>query len=169
MRNRIIYGIIKTYKGIFIKNHIGNIHIIIIEMRDSFIVLNLLGEMEDETIAAQMILRASSEYINIFIDQFEESENFIQLEEIICDIPIQNHIIFKVILKKKGKYLNSNYTIKLSDEYSEGSIRIYIIEGKITVKELNDIDNDVHLRMKAMKEKSIVKPLLNKFKASIKR
>jgi len=169
MRKRIIYGIIKTYKGIFVKKHVGNVQIFIIEMGKTFWVLNILGEMEDGRYVSQMLLRAPSEYIDVFIDDFEESENFVQLEEIFCDIPKESEDKFKIILKKKGRYLNSHYIISFSNEYSEGDIRIYFIEGKFKAIQPDNIKNKIQMKMKALKKKTIAKPLMSKFMASIKK
>jgi len=168
MRNRIIYGILKTYKGIFVKKHIGNVQIFIIEMDKIFFVFNVLGLMENGLIASQMLLKSPSEYVNIFIDDFEESENFIQLEEIYCDIPNENEEEFSIILKKKGKYLNSNYKVSYSNEYSSGNIKVYLFDGKFSPLTLKPINN-IQLRMKSMKKQAVVKPLLSKFISSITR
>ena len=169
MHNRIIYGIIKTYQGVFVKKHIGNVQIFIIELNDTFMILNILGIMEDDKLCAQMLLKAPIKYIDSFINQFEEGDNFIQLEELFCTVPKENNEEFKVILKKKGKYLHSNYTFNFSNEYSQGNIKIYLIEGKFTPLTIDSVSNNTQMKMKALKSQAIAKPLLTKFIASLKR
>jgi hypothetical protein len=92
MKHRIIFGIIKTYKGIFSKRHIGNVQVIIIEMSKSFLMLNVIGQSKDDSNKhiAQMLLKGPSKFSNDFIDAFEEEGKFIQLEETLCDIPYEN-------------------------------------------------------------------------------
>lgn len=169
MRNRLIYGIVKTYKGIFSKTHVGNVQILVIEMEKKFWILNVLGQMEDGKHAAQLLLSAPSQYIHIFLDDFEESENFIPVEEIFCDIPKESEDSFKVLLKKKGSHLLSNYTISFASEYSEGSIRVYMIDGTFKPLMPDNFKNKTELKMKALKKQSIALPLMNKFMASIKK
>lgn len=170
MKHRIIFGIIKTYKGIFSKRHIGNVQVIIIEMSKSFLMLNIIGQSAEDPNKhiAQMLLKGQSTYANNFIDSFEEEGKFIQLEEMLCDIPYENTDNFKVILKKKGKYLNSHYNIIKSSEYSDGDIVIYIMDGKFTPLLVEEMNTKTDIKMRALRKKSIVSSLLNKFKASLK-
>lgn len=168
MRNRIIYGIIKTYKGIFSKTHIGNVQIIIIEMNKKFWILNMIGQMENGNHVGQMLLSAPSQYIHVFLDDFEESENFIQMEELFCKIPKESEDSFNILLEKKGRYLSSNYTVSFSSEYSQGNIRIYEINGRFHPLMPDELKNKTQMKMKALKKQSIVTPLLNKFMSSIK-
>jgi hypothetical protein len=171
MKHRIIFGIIKTYKGIFSKRHIGNVQVIIIEMSKSFLMLNVIGQSKDDSNKhiAQMLLKGPSKFSNDFIDAFEEEGKFIQLEETLCDIPYENTDNFKVILKKKGKHLNSHYDIIKSSEYSVGDIVIYIMNGKFTPLLVEEMNNKTDIKMRALRKKAIVNPLLNKFKASLTR
>jgi len=168
MRNRIIYGIIKTYKGIFSKTHIGNIQIFIIEMNSKFWILNVLGQMDDETHASQLILSAPSQYINAYLQNLEEEQDFIPLEEIFCTIPKESEDEFKVLIKKKGKYLSSNYTISFSTEYSDGNIRIYIIDGVFNPLIPDNFKNKAQLKMSALKQQALARPIINKFTDSLK-
>ena len=167
MRNRIIYGIIKTYKGIFIKTHVGNVQIFIIEMEKKFWVLNVLGEMETGIYVAQQLLSAPSEYIHSFIDGLEEDENYVQIEEIFCDIPKESEDEFVIMLKKKGTYLLSNYTVSFSNDYSQGNIRIYLIKGNFNPLMPDKFQNKIELKMSALKQRSIANPLISKFVDSI--
>lgn len=168
MRNRIIYGIIKTYKGIFIKTHVGNVQIFIIEMEKKFWVLNVLGEMETGIYVAQQLLSAPSEYIHSFIDGLEEDENYVQIEEIFCDIPKESEDEFIIMLKKKGTHLLSNYTVSFSNDYSHGNIRIYLIKGTFNPLIPDKFQNRIELKMSALKQRSIANPLISKFINSIK-
>jgi hypothetical protein len=169
MRKRIIYGILKTYKGIFTKKHIGNVQILIIEMEKSFWVLNLLGQMEDGKQVAQLLLRAPSEYVEEFIDTYEKSENFMFIEELFCDISNENISKLKILLKKKGKHINTHLNINHSIEYSKGNVNIYIIDGKFNLI-MDDIklDSPIKSRMSALKNQSIINPLLSKFLTVLK-
>ncbi len=171
MKHRIIFGILKTYSGFLSKRHIGNVQIIIIEMTKSFLMLNVIGRYKEDpnSHVAQMLLRGPSDYANHFVDMFEEEGKFIQLEEILCDIPNENKNNFKVILKKKGKYLNSHYNFSLAPEFSQGSILIYNMDGKFTPLTVDEMSDKSSIKMKALKKKVIVKPILNKFMASLKR
>ncbi len=170
MRKRIIYGILKTYKGIFTKKHIGNVHILIIEMEKSFWVLNLIGQLKNGNQIAQLLLRAPSEYISEFIDGYEKTENFMLIEEIFCNISNESISQLKILLKKKGKHINSHLTIFHSLEYSKGNINMYEITGKFKLV-IDDklVDNPVQLRMIALKKQTIIKPLLSKFLSVLKR
>ena len=169
MKKRIIYGILKTYKGIFIKKHIGNVHILIIEMGKTFWVLNIIGKLKNGNIISQLLLRSKPQYINEFIDSFEKSENFIQMEEIFCEIPKESEDTFKVLLKKKGKHINTHLTIKFSNEYSQGNIKMYELKGKFNLVIDNYIDSQPQARMMSLKKQTIAKPLLSRFLSIIKR
>jgi len=169
MRKRIIYGILKTYKGIFIKKHIGNVQLLIIEMEKSFWILNIIGELKNGNYISQLLLRTKPQYINEFLDDFESNENFIQIEEIFCEIPKENENHYKLLLKKKGKYINSNLDIKFSTEFSQGNIKMYEIDGKFKLTENDFINNKSQIKMKALKKKVIAQPLMTRFMASLKR
>jgi len=171
MKHRIIFGILKTYSGFLSKRHIGNVQIIIIEMSKKFLMLNVIGQHKDNfnMHIAQMLLKGPSEFANKFIDKFEDEGKFIQLEERLCDIPIENDDNFKVILKKKGKYLNSNYNFSKSTEFSQGDVIIYNMYGKFTPLSVDKINDKSSIKMSAIKKKAVINPLLNQFKASLKR
>ena len=169
MRKRIIYGILKTYKGIFTKKHIGNVHILIIEMEKSFWVLNLIGQLKNGNNISQLLLKAQSQYITEFIDGYEKTENFIMLEEIFCSISNESDDQIKILLKKKGKHINSHLTIKFSKEYSKGNINMYEIIGKFNLVMDEQIGTPIQSRMLALKKQVIVKPLLSKFLSVLKR
>jgi len=170
MRKRIIYGILKTYKGIFTKKHIGNVHILIIEMEKSFWVLNLIGQLKNGNQIAQLLLRAPSQYVSEFIDGYEKTENFMLIEEIFCNISNESISKLKILLKKKGKHINSHLTVSHSLEYSKGNINMYEITGKFKlVMDDRIVDNPVQSRMMALKKQTIVKPLLSKFLSVLKR
>jgi len=169
MRKRIIYGILKTYKGIFTKKHIGNVHILIIEMEKSFWVLNLIGQLKNGNNISQLLLKAKSQYVTEFIDGYEKTENFMMLEEIFCDISNESNDQLKILLKKKGKHINSHLTISLSKEYSQGNIKMYEIIGKFNLVIDEQVDTPVQSRMMALKKQAIVRPLLSRFLSVLKR
>lgn len=163
MRQRVIYGILKTYKGIFVKKHIGNVQILIVEMEDDFIVLNLLGKMKDGNHVGQMLLRAPSAYINIFLDDFQKTENFIKLEEILSDVPIEDINNFKVIVKKKGKHILSHLNISLSKEHSTGHIHIYFVKGNLNLVMDDVLNNKADIKISANKYSALSNKLLARF------
>lgn len=169
MKKRIIYGILKTYKGIFTKKHIGNVHLLIIEMDKEFFLLNLVGQLSNGNEICQLLLRANLDYAEEFIDVFEKNEHFIQLEEIFCEIPNQHLNNFKVLLKKKGKYINSHLEVKFSEEYSTGNIKMYEIKGKFNLVFDDYINNSIQANIMALKKQTISKPLLSNFLSMIKR
>jgi len=169
MKHRITFGVLKTYSGILTKHHIGNVQLIIIEMSKKFLMLNVIGQNFNDQHVCQVLLKGPAEHANKFIDKFEEDGSYIPMEEIICNIPNENDDHFKVILKKKGKYLNSHYTFTLSKEASIGSIKIYNMDGKFTPLLVEKIDKKSQIRIKALKKQTLSKPLLTKFMASIKR
>jgi len=169
MKHRITFGILKTYSGLLTKRHIGNVQLIIIEMSKEFLMLNVIGKNLNDQHVAQVLLRGPAEFANKFIDQFEEDGKYIPIEEILCDVPNENQDKFKVILKKKGKYLNSHYTFTLDKDSSVGKIKIYTMEGKFTPLLVEKIENKSQIKMKALKKQAIAKPILNQFMASMKR
>jgi hypothetical protein len=169
MKHRIIFGILKTYSGILTKRHIGNVQLIIIEMSKEFLMFNVIGQDVNNQYIAQQLVKGPSEHVNEFIDKYEEDGKFIQIEEILCDIPIEDDNKFKVILKKKGKHLNSHYTFTLAKELSSGWVKVYTIDGKFTPLVVEKTINNSEIKMKILKKQAIVKPILNQFIASIKR
>ena len=169
MKHKITFGILKTYSGILTKRHIGNVQLVIIEMSKKFIMLNIIGQNLNNQHVAQLLLRGPTEQANMFIDKFEDEGQFIPMEEILCDVPNENDEQFKVILKKKGKYLNSHYTFTLSKESSVGDIKIYNIDGKFTPLLVEKLENKSQIKMKALKKQAISRPLLSQFKAFLKR
>lgn len=163
MRQRLIYGILKVYKGIFTKKHIGNVQILIVEMNKTFWGLHVLGKLKDEHIC-QMITSGPVQYISEFINYWEENENWVQLEELFVIIPKENQEKLKVMLKKKGKYIKSNLQINFNNEHSNGRVRIYNIKGDLKLAETDTIQNGVEAKMIAMKKQSIIKPFFKKMK-----
>jgi len=169
MKHRITFGILKTYSGILTKRHIGNVQLIIIEMSKEFAMLNVIGKNLNDQYVTQLLLRGPADFSDKFINKFEEDNKFIPIEEMLCDIPNETHDKFKVILKKKGKYLNSHYTFILDKEASVGKIKIYNMEGKFTPLLVEKIENKSQIKMRALKKQAIAKPILNQFMASMKR
>lgn len=169
MKHRIIFGILKTYSGVLTKRHIGNVQLIIIEMSKEFLMFNVIGINIDNQYVAQLLVKGPSEFADTFIDKYEEEGKFIQVEELLCDIPKEDDNKFKVILKKKGKHLNSHYTFTLAKDLSSGWVKIYTIDGKFTPLVVEKTINNSEIKMKILKKQAIVKPMLNQFIASMKR
>ena len=167
MKQFMTYGIIKTYKGFFTKTHIGNGQFLVIPCSSTFMVLNLLGRMEDGKYASQMLLRTGVEYLQPFINHFKEEENFIPVEEVGCVVKEKGGGNYLVTIPKKGKHFKSNLDIIFEPEYSSGNIQIYMIDGKIELIMDTDINGSTQLKMLAASQRAksidILQRIVSKF------
>lgn len=165
----ITYGIIKTYKGLFTKKHIGNTQILVIPGDRTFTVLNLVGRMESGKEASQLILRTGLEHLEKFLDFYKRDENFITIEELPCKVKEKGGNNYTVIIPKKGKYIKSNLDITFEPEYSSGSIQIYFIDGKFTLVKEERLSGTMDLKMIAHTNRSRILGSLRDFASKFMR
>ncbi len=163
MRQYLTYGVIKSYKGIFTKRHTGNTQILIIPSSSTFMVLNLLGKIEDGRVASQMLLRTGLEHRDTFIRFYEKEEQFVSIEELLCRVSEKAGGNYSVALPKKGKFIRSNLYITFEPEYSSGNIQIYLIDGKISLALDEDLNNKTELKMAAHAQRAKALGILDKF------
>lgn len=169
MKQLITYGITKTYKGVFTKRHMGNVQFLVIPGNSTFMVFNLLGRLEDGREASQMILRMSGDFMDSFLNQFKQEENFVPVEEIPCKVKEKGGNNYTVVIPKKGKYIRSDLEITFEPEFSSGNIHIYFIDGKISLIKDIDINGRVQLKMAAASQRAKAIDILKKFTSKLSR
>lgn len=159
--NKLVYSILKSYKGIFRKTHAGNTQMIFVPLEDRFIGLIILGEIEgrDNVWAAHQFLSAGLEWMNPVLVELNEDENF----EIIETVPIKLKAInkgweYKITIPKKEKWM-ADFKLSFAPEYSQGDTVIFLLDGKLTFVFTDDVKPDV-LKMSSLKQMSKVKSVL---------
>jgi len=159
----LTYGVLKTYKGLLKKTHIGNEQILVVPLSKTFMVLNLIGSMKDGRSASQLILRMGIEMLPSFLQHYSKVEKFIPVETLPCVARQTSINDYKVELKKPGRHIKSNLDISFDPNYSTGNVKIYMIDGKFDFNQDEYLDNPTHLKMSAQRHKAYTDGILSKF------
>lgn len=164
MTKNIVYAIIKTYKGIFKKKHIGNTQLLFIPINNKFILVELLGEHMDHDNVFWSVKRLEGpvDYMYSSIMELKEtmtsgsSSEFIILDELECSTKEVNQNEFKITLKSIGNYLKSKtYTLAFNRQHSK-STPLYLLDGKINV-EFTDMVTPNTVNMVSMRKDAKLK------------
>ncbi len=136
MSQFLYYFIIKVYKGLFIKKHKGNAHILMVPEPEgsTHLLLGMLGEIPNSpgTYATQLVAKIPSEKSDEFIEFEKEQfgEKFVQVEK----LPSVAKRISSETIKVKvgnGKHILSDLIVTYNQAASQQVGKdIYLVEGK---------------------------------------
>lgn len=157
MNNSTYYCVLKNYKGLFRKKHLGNTHLFLVPIdTDNYLYLGLIGELEEEpgTYATQLIVKLPSEIIeDVITEEINYFKGRYQVIEELNSTPKKiesGHYDIKII--KPGKFIKSkNLDIEFNVDYSTNSRRIYLIKGEFEF-ESSDITSNSNVGMMANKQ-----------------
>ena len=152
----IYYCVLKKYKGLFKKKHVGNTHLFFIPISDKvYLYLGMIGELtEDEgTYATQLITRLDSEMIDQIINEEEIyfKDRYIVLEKIKCKVVKISPGEYKIKILNKGKNVLSDIHLEFEPDNSTNKRRIYLMSGRLNLNS-EDILSTTDLKMVATKQ-----------------
>ena len=153
MSDIIRYCVFKTYKGLFIKKHAGNSHMIMFSSPTSTILLNILGKIDDGNMAAQLVYRADSMEETNILNALKSDKNFVVVEELSCKTIEKQKTDLVITIPKKGSFILSNLSITFEPEHSSGNTQIYFIKGKFALA-FDENLTPTQFKMKAIKQKA---------------
>jgi len=147
MKNYVYYIILKNYKGILKKKHIGNTHLFFIPVTTSeTFYLALIGKItnEDNSFVCQLINRLPRELRHKIVEeQKKEFKNRYEvLEVLICEPQQLDEEKFKIKIPSKGNYFLSDLNIEINLEYTTDNQRIYNMNGKLNL-ETKPVSGDI--------------------------
>jgi len=149
------YCVLKNYKGVFKKKHIGNTHLFFIPIpEDSYLYLGMIGELLDNegTYATQLIVRLPSEIIDQVVEEeikhFED--RYVVLETLDCKTTKIASGEYHIKLNQKGNMILSDLHIDFDADYSTNKRRIYLMNGDFNF-ESTDIKSTTDMKMVADK------------------
>ena len=169
--NKLTYCIMKSYKGIFTKKHVGNTQIYFIPLEDKFIGLTILGEIDgmQDTWGAHQFVSAGIEWMERVIAELSQDENFEIIESAPIKLkPVSKGWLYKVTIPKKGKWLKSDFDLTFSPEYSGGDAKIFLLRGKLIFIMTDGVKEQV-LKMAALKHMSKVKSMMTNKSLKLKK
>ncbi len=152
MENTFYYCVLKSYKGIFTKKHIGNTHAFFIPLQDTeeFLYLIVLGKLNSDItkLVCIQLLRNDIQLMDHYLEKEIEyfKDRFIILDELQCHTNEIDDGIYNIKFDRNrcpekvcdpiGKYIKSDIKIELDLEKSNKQ-KIYIISGKIDLEASN--------------------------------
>ena len=152
----LYYCVLKNYKGLFKKKHIGNTHLFLVPISDNkYLYLGVIGELEDEpgNYATQLIVKLPSDIVDQVIDEEINyfGDRFLVVEELKCTPAITSAGVYDIKIPQKGDMILSNLHIEFNVDISTNSRRIYTVTGDFNF-ESEDIKSTSDLKMVAAKQ-----------------
>jgi len=155
----INYCILKNYKGLFKKKHVGNTHLLFIPVSKNvscYVVILGKFKTEDNMYATQLITKTPNVLVQKIIDGELEyfKDRFELIEKIKCIPEKIEDGNYKISLNKKGKYILSDLEFKFSDNYSSNKQRIFLLSGNLNLG-VEGV-NDVSMKVSGIKKMSFI-------------
>lgn len=152
----LYYCVLKNYKGLFKKKHVGNTHLFLVPISDdAYLYLGMIGELieEEGKYATQLIVRLPSEIVEEIIDEEKNhfGERFVVLEKLSCKPKKIASGEYDIKLTKKGKMVLSDLHLNFEADYSTDKRRIYLMSGQFNF-ESTDIKSTTDMKMMADKK-----------------
>jgi len=129
--------------------------------KSNTILLNILGKVDDDNIAAQLIYRIDSIEETNLLNALKREDNFIVVEELECKTIEKQKTDLAIAIPKKGKFILSNLEITFEPEYSSGNTQIYFIKGKFALA-FDENLTPTQFKMKAIKQKAKISKSMTK-------
>ena len=156
----LYYCVLKNYKGLFKKKHIGNTHLFLIPIsEDTYLYLGMIGELEDDpgNYATQLIVKLPTEIVNEVIDEeikyFED--RFVVIEELKCSPRKIAAGEYDIKIPQKGNMILSNLHVEFNVDVSTNSKRIYTLTGEFNF-ESEDVKSSSEIKMVAAKKLALM-------------
>jgi len=143
MKPMIYYGILKSYKGVFKKKHVGNTHQFFVPINQSEVAaLVIIGKITTEKVyVAALLDYVKIENVQAVLDTYEkEGKNWITLESLPCKVKSSADNIYHISLLKKGNYIKSDFIIEFKPEFSTDNRVLFTLKGNFDF-EVGDISN----------------------------
>lgn len=158
----IYYCVLKNYKGLFKKKHIGNSYILITPLSDSvYAILGIVGEISDEEniYSSVLVFKVPNDVIDdlVLLEVEEFKWRFEIVEKIECSVKKIEDSTYKISLKEKGDFIQSDILIKYDIEHSSDPVRIYIIHGKFVFPSGYIVSPNKDMKMMAIKKNVVIK------------
>lgn len=150
MDGTIRYCVVKKYKGLLIKKHKNNAHLLIVPVAPKkYMYLILVGQLmdEDDSYIAQLLVKVPEESIDDLINGEYEyfKDRFVEVESIKCHSKNPSPGRYNIILSKKGFNIRSNLEISYHLEYSTNDKRYYLIKGDLNLVTGEITEKDVKM------------------------
>ncbi len=156
---QIYYCVLKNYKGLFKKKHIGNTYILIVPLPTSdYLILGIVGELNQEnTYSSVLVYKVPDDVVeDLVMLQTEDFKwRFEVIEKLECLSRRLSTTEYFIDIKNRGHFIKSDIRINYDMENSSDPVRIYIIEGQLDFPESYIITPETDMRMIAIKKKAI--------------
>jgi hypothetical protein len=152
----LYYCVLKNYKGLFKKKHIGNTHLFLIPISDKeYLYLGMIGEIEDEkgNYLTQLIVKLPEEIVDQVIDEEINyfKDRFVVVEELRCSPSKLGAGEYNIKIPNKGDMILSDIHVEFNVDVSTNARRIYTITGDFDF-ESEDIKSTSDMKMIAAKK-----------------
>ena len=135
MQLMLHYYVLKTYKGLFKKRHVGNTHILYLPISTrEFLTLIILGAKDETTWIGAQVARAPLEYLLPMIDEMKRDlgeDAYVNIETLSIKPKEARKGSYKITLAQKGVYIKSNFTVDFEPEFSAGGRNLYSLQGNL--------------------------------------
>ena len=149
MKNFLYYCILKNYKGILKKKHVGNTHLFFIPVSDSeTFYLALLGKdsKEKDTYICQLIVRVPNnlrvKLVAAEKDHFKD--RYLVIEALKCESNQTDPSNFNIKIKK-GKVVKSDLVLTYDPSLSSDKQKMYRLTGKLDLTTTEVKDQNVRM------------------------
>lgn len=160
MKDYVYYIILKSYKGLIKKSHIGNTHLFFIPIGSGeTLYLALIGKLESSNniYMCQLINRIPNHLRPKIVEEqkLEFKDRYVVLSILNC-IPKQTgDEQFEIDIPTKGKYIHSDLKLSFDPDYSSDRQRIYRLEGKINL-ETSEVSGEFNIKSVGIKKLALV-------------
>lgn len=170
---QVYYCVLKNYKGLFKKKHIGNTYILIVPLPTSdYLILGLVGELnQEDTYSSVLVYKVPDDTIeDLIMLQTEDFKwRFEVIEKIECLSRRVSDTSYFIDIKEKGSFIKSDINLSYDSENSSDPLRIYIVQGKLVFPSSYIITPETDMRMIAIKKKTVIKVILQNIASLFKR
>lgn len=155
----LYYCVLKNYKGLFKKKHVGNTHLLFLPVTEKVsCFVAIIGKLKNEenTYITQLITKLPNVLVQKVIDGEIEyfKDRYIILEKIKCSQEKIEDGNYKIKPSKKGKYILSDLEFRFSPEYGSEKQKIFILKGNLNIEE-EDVNN-VSAKISGIKKMSYI-------------
>jgi len=159
LNTNLYYCVLKNYKGLFKKKHVGNTHLLFIPVTEKvscYVVLIGKLKSEENTFASQLITKLPNVLVQRVVDGEVEyfKDRFIIVEKLKCKPEKIEDGNYKISLLKKSKYILSDLEFKFSNEYSSDKQKIFLLKGNLNL-EIEDVNN-ISMKVSGVKKMSFI-------------
>ena len=133
--SNLYYNALKIYHGVFLKKHTGNVLVLLTPIsKTEFLYVAILGRIPDtDKILGVSVYRDALSRLERVAEDDKQyfGDHYINIEKIPAEGKILENSVYRVKLKRPGKYIKSNLNIELDHSRSSADKKYYIIAGDI--------------------------------------